>query len=301
MAVLKLVFSLLLIEWVLCWDIYKYNSTANPSSIITAGNNARFTILTENVIRMEYSENGKFEDRPSVTIVNRYLPKPEFTVNSTSKSTIIKTKYLTLTYQNGLEFNSTSLIIEGSFPEYNNLRFKYVPSGKGIEHDNSISQNLYGTLGSLDESNGSVPLNCTIQVTSPTCVWGVIGKLGYALIDDSNGKSAMLQGVNDTDWLSCCPYKGNSNKQDYYFFGHGFNYKQALYDYKLLTGTTPLLPRYAYGSWHSRWYDYSDLSIKQIVDIMVSTQIPLDVVVFDSLDLSRFCVIGFLRIYEYIT
>ena len=178
------------------------------------------------------------------------------------------------------EFSSSSLSITGNFPQYNNLQFTYKPSGN-IFNDNSASSNLFGTLGSLDESNGSVPLNCTLQKeqkqATSSCFWGIISKQGYALIDDTKQSILEMNG----NWLNCCPYKGNNNKQDWYFFGHGLNFKSALKDFQLISGTVPLLPRYSYGSWHSRWYDYSDLSIKQIVNTMISNQIPLDVVVFD--------------------
>ena len=42
-----------------------------------------------------------------------------------------------------------------------------------------------------------------------------------------------------------------------------------------------MYPRYAYGIMHSRWFDYSDLSMKQVVDSMESRDLPLDVIVFD--------------------
>eukprot|EP01084_Bolivina_argentea_P279647 478099_1 len=276
---------LLTFHQVSSWDIKKYNGTANPSSIVIVNNKARFTILSENLIRLEYSNNGKFEDRPSVTAVNRYTSKtPQFTNSTSGDITTITTKYLTLTYkQNTGSFNPKSLSIKGQFPAYNNLQFEYKPSAasNSIFNDNSWSNNLFGTLGSLDESNGTVPLNCTLQKerkqATAACYWGVIGRQGYALIDDT--KQSMLQ--TDGNWLSCCPYIQNNNQQDYYFFGHGLDFGSALKDFQLISGTIPMLPRYALGSWHTRWYDYSDLSIRQIIDIMVSTEIPLDVFVWD--------------------
>jgi hypothetical protein len=37
---------------------------------------ARFTVITPQLIRMEWSENGKFEDNASLVFINRHLPVP---------------------------------------------------------------------------------------------------------------------------------------------------------------------------------------------------------------------------------
>lgn len=51
---------------------------ATSQAVITCGN-ARFTVLTPEMIRVEYSEQAKFEDRATFTIVNRKLDAPQFT------------------------------------------------------------------------------------------------------------------------------------------------------------------------------------------------------------------------------
>lgn len=59
------------------------------------------------------------------------------------------------------------------------------------------------------------------------------------------------------------------------------DFKLALKEFHLISGSHPLLPRYSLGSWHSRWLDYSDLSIKQVVNAYENHLIPLDVIVLD--------------------
>ena len=49
---------------------------ADERAQVVAGN-ARFTVLTPQLIRMEWSEDGKFEDRATLTFVNRKLEVPE--------------------------------------------------------------------------------------------------------------------------------------------------------------------------------------------------------------------------------
>ena len=41
--------------------------------------NARFTVLTPQLIRMEWAADGKFEDHASLVFLNRKLPVPKFT------------------------------------------------------------------------------------------------------------------------------------------------------------------------------------------------------------------------------
>ena len=55
------------------------NPKANEKAVIIAGN-ARFTVLTSQMIRMEWAENGIFEDNATLTFINRNLPVPKFTV-----------------------------------------------------------------------------------------------------------------------------------------------------------------------------------------------------------------------------
>src|ERR1700749_1537843 len=78
-----------------------YNPVANPQAVVTQGN-ARFTVLTPELIRMEWAADGKFEDHPSFVFINRRLPVPKFSKQieemGDSRHLTIKTDALTLTY-----------------------------------------------------------------------------------------------------------------------------------------------------------------------------------------------------------
>ena len=64
------------------------NPLADPKSVVTVGN-ARFTVLTPQLIRMEWSADGKFEDHASLVFINRRLPLPKFekTISTDSRDT----------------------------------------------------------------------------------------------------------------------------------------------------------------------------------------------------------------------
>src|SRR6202789_2243015 len=79
----------------------RYDPVANPRAVVTTAH-ARFTILTPQLIRMEWAADGKFEDHASLVFLNRNLPVPEFTHESTTTgSTVIQTSALKLVYVPG--------------------------------------------------------------------------------------------------------------------------------------------------------------------------------------------------------
>ncbi len=53
---------------------------ANPEAIVQSGN-MRFTVLTPQMIRIQYSSKKVFEDRATFAVVNRKLPVPAFTTS----------------------------------------------------------------------------------------------------------------------------------------------------------------------------------------------------------------------------
>ena len=56
-----------------------YQNAASNSELIIEGNHYRFTILSEILIRIEYSATGNFEDRPTEFARCRNFKKPIFT------------------------------------------------------------------------------------------------------------------------------------------------------------------------------------------------------------------------------
>src|SRR5215470_4859606 len=78
-----------------------YEPAADPKAIVTLGR-ARFTVLTPQLIRMEWAADGKFEDRASLVFLNRKLPVPKFTRELSgageTRSLVLKTSELTLSF-----------------------------------------------------------------------------------------------------------------------------------------------------------------------------------------------------------
>ena len=77
---------------------------SNESTIIKATKKsssspaARFQVLFDDCIRMEFSSVGRFEDSPSQAIWYRKYPTPSFTVENENSVTKINTSFFSLEY-----------------------------------------------------------------------------------------------------------------------------------------------------------------------------------------------------------
>jgi hypothetical protein len=89
------------------------NPVADPRAIVIQGN-ARFTVLTPELIRMEWAADGKFEDHASFVFINRRMPVPKYSHEFADGKLIIKTDAITLTYAPKAKgrFSSDNLTLE---------------------------------------------------------------------------------------------------------------------------------------------------------------------------------------------
>ena len=93
-------------------DNFKIPTFANVAKpeCVYKGEKYRFTILSERLIRLEYNQDGIFEDRPTEFAWNREFPVPKFAVKEDTKYFELKTSYFTLTYTK----NNKWIIVEGN-------------------------------------------------------------------------------------------------------------------------------------------------------------------------------------------
>ena len=77
---------------------------------------------------------------------------------------------------------------------------------------------------------------------------------------------------------------------DWYFFGHGRRYREALADFALVSGKASLPPRAAFGIWWSTWYAFSAEEMTQtVLQGYADHGLPLDVLVLDMVRM--FCAV----------
>ena len=75
----------------------KVYGKANDAAIVK-GDKYRFTILTPRLIRIEYNENGYFEDQATQAVISRQFDVPKFSVKDTGDKITIDTGVVLIEY-----------------------------------------------------------------------------------------------------------------------------------------------------------------------------------------------------------
>ena len=89
---------------------------------------ARFTIINQRCIRLEYSQSGKFIDNPSLFAANRNVDFKEFSIKNIDGKTIIRTSRFALTYKpDGKPFSQENLEV---YIQKGKRRVRWVPGLK---------------------------------------------------------------------------------------------------------------------------------------------------------------------------
>ena len=233
-------------------ELYRIKTEGHAEdAAIIQGEKYRFTVLTEEMIRLEYCEDGKFEDRATQCVIDRKFKVPEYQVIENEESLEIITDKIHLVY-NKQKFTDYGLSVQvrGNISVYHS-----------IWHFGEEATDLRGTARTLDEADGAIELE-----------HGIISRFGYGILDDSRSLV-----ITEDGWVE--PRKEDCI--DIYFLGYGHEYEHCLKDYYHLTGKTPLLPRYALGNWWSRFYRYSDQEYKALMTRFEKEEIPFSVSVID--------------------
>lgn len=236
--------------------------TANPEATVTFGK-ARFTVLTPRLVRMEWSEDGKFEDRATLGIVNRRLEVPEYDVRKNRNSITLKTGFLTLKYHGQDKFDAENLSISFLMSADGKEKGEWHP-GK------DANGNLLGTTRTLDRCDG----NGVIEPYDP----GIISRDGWAVIDES--ERHVFEPV-ESDWKHWVGCRDSVDRQDLYIFCYGHDYTDALNDFTKIAGKIPLPPKYAFGYWWCRYWQYSDFELIDLAEHFKDFNIPIDVMIID--------------------
>lgn len=219
------------------------------TTVFTVGK-ARFSVISDGVIRMEYS-NGAFVDEPTLLAERDYTHGAEYIVSDVTPR--IKTSLIELDYtDDGKPFSK------------NNLKAKLNISGKEVEwkFGDENRENLGGAVVTLDGC-------CGTNIPVPE---GIIARDGWHVVDDS-GTNIIRDG-----WIAKRP---EEHVCDIYLFVYGTDYKKALRDFANVSGKALLPRKYTFGSWYSRWYPYTSDDFRAIVDDYEEHGLPLDILVVD--------------------
>ena len=252
------------------YELFPYDSVAEADAVHVVGN-ARFTVLTDSLIRMEYSNGAHFEDRPTLAVVNRKTAVPKHSVAQIGQGIVITTERVNLTYIPGSAgfdtANQLTVVAVGD------STFKTWNHGETSFTDD---MNLRGTYRTLD-GKGVVPVDCKNSKLLH-CEWGLMSRNGWALIDDTG-----VPVMDDDDWWTDESGKmlNNSNDEDIYLLAHSHRYMDALKDYTSIGGHIPIFPRSNHGAWFTRWLYYTSNDVVHVINEYQNNGMPLDIMVLD--------------------
>lgn len=226
------------------------NAKANESSKVRFGN-FRITLLTEQLIRLEYNRNKSFVDLPTQVVWNREFPEVIYEIWQDEEVLKIETEALVIV---GNNFGEEESDLEVTKKESKNQKEITWHIGKQIE-------TLKGTVRTLDGVDGETILE-----------EGILSKAGISVLDDSKSYLILENGELQ---------KRQGEGKDIYLFAYGLQYQQALRDYMKLTSESPLLPRFALGNWWSRYHRYDEQEYIALMDCFAEKNIPLSVAMID--------------------
>ena len=189
--------------------------------VATVGNaeivgKARFTLLTDRMVRCEWSETDDFEDRPSLTFVNRELPEVAFTAERRGEGVVIKTPRLTLEWTGGA-FNETNLVVNGV---------------AALSED---TENLLGTQRTLDGKKNLADVVGSMEK-------GILSRRGVTVVDDTATPLFVESAGRRGGWVAERPKRAKGAYRDLTVFAYGHDYKGCLGDYVKVAGRIPLSP-----------------------------------------------------------
>ena len=211
----------------------------NDKTNIIIGKNYRFTILSEILIRLEYSETGDFLDEYTELVKNRNFAIPQFNVQQDEKFLVIETSYFKLEYIKEKSFIGTKFIPE------QNLKVLLKDTDKYWYYNHVEARNFKSIGYSLDNIE-----NITLKTK------GLYSTDGFVSIDDSNSLI-----IKDNQF-----FRRNNKNIDIYLFMYKRDFGACLRDYFNLTGKPKMIPRYMFGNiWNKNSY-YTDQNIKDLIN-----------------------------------
>ena len=217
----------------------------DPLCVIT-GDKYRFTVLTERLIRLEFNNDGKFNDLPTMLVSNRNFKKPIFDFKENTTYLEITTSYFKLIYNKGKNYKNVK-----------NFRVEL------------LNTDRYWNYGHVEARNYSAPLR--IENGKIINTKSLYSNDGFAsIVDDTK-----LMGENGI------PLDSDA-RVDIYLFMYNNDFNLCLKDYFNLTGYPALIPRFALGNWWSRNNDYNDSTLKELIDNFKKYEIPISIVLLDK-------------------
>ena len=237
--------------------IAKTAPVASAENIILWGN-YRVTVLSSRLFRLERSDRRCFRDAATQSVWFRNMPPQTFSVTEEEGALRVATDAVTLILRDGRE--DCRVLLNG----------KELPIGN--------DQNLKGTARTLDRHDGNLKITRPKKIGDRPTVEelvlcdGVCSRSGVAVIEDT---ASLTLGENG----EVIGERGDGS--DEYIFAFGDDYLGAVRALYMITGSTPLVPRFALGNWWSRYHAYTDAEYLRVLNRFEERNVPLTVATVD--------------------
>ena len=222
----------------------------SPATQTVLWRDFRVTVLSDRLFRIEEDSTHTFNDRATQSVLYRNFPPVPFRTVEADATLTVATDAATLTLS---EDSAQCFVLSG-----------------GVRHPLDNSGNLLGTTRTLDCFDGEYNIRDEHRLTlSP----GVCSRDGVAVLDDTASLTLDADG---------CPDVASPDRGDRYVFAYGHDYRAAVLALYRLTGLPPMLPRFAFGNWWSRYHAYTDREYLHLMDRFAAADIPLTVATLDT-------------------
>lgn len=221
--------------------------------------NKRITVITPTLFRLEYAENQKFLDYPTMFARERTARLDTgvvVTALDDGRQYEIKTYAFRLVIDNdNLPFGQINTWVYFT----RNGKEKKI-TGRNL-HSKTKNYNLGGSVPTLDAVTKEIPTND-----------GLLSSDGwYYLID--TGTDVLIN-----DWLAP---RDRDHVQDQYCFVYGDDFHAPFRDLGAISGKVPMTRKYQHGIWYSRWYPYDSDYISTLINGYNDQDFPLDILSMD--------------------
>ena len=250
-----------------------YTNVVSKPQATFKGQFYRITVLSDLLVRLEFSEEGYFEDRPTEFAKFRNFPMPQMKIDQNERYLDITTKYFNLRYEKEKPFYGNKYTPDSV------LRIKLLDSSsKDWYYGHPEARNYSGIPANLDNTKN--PFIEEVEVKDLKYVKNKIDSFlelnskglysadGYVSIDDSKSNFLAEDGTivfNDRKRI------------DMYVFLYNRDFGSCLQNYFTLTGMPPLIPRYALGIWWNKNDFYHEDDLQKLLLEFNKNQIPMSV------------------------
>ena len=227
----------------------------NVETNIFQGKKYRITVLSQILLRLEYSETGVFLDETTEFARNRNFSIPQFKVQQDERFLVIETNYFKLEYIKEKSFLGTKFVPE------QNLKVMLKDTDRYWYYNHVEARNFKSIGYSLDNAEN-------IKINNK----GLYSTDGFVSIDDS--KSLIIK--NDEF------FQRNTKEIDIYLFMYKRDFGLCLRDYCTLTNKPIMLPRYMFGNiWNKDTY-YTDQNLKTLINKFNKNNIPINYILLGN-------------------